>query len=93
MSNWFLNPANAMKAALGGYGSRDVTTSGPTASTEFYAAIQAIEDTTISACTDASGGPSTSFTGDLLAGTTIYGLFHSVGVSSGRLKCYLAGQV
>lgn len=62
-----------------------------TGSTPIYCAIQALEDSAITA-TDVPGNPlgDTAVSVTLLAGQVIMGNFHTIDVSSGKVWAYLA---
>ena len=81
------NPVNYQLASFGQSGFRKITTGQTGTSGEQYRVVYALEDATISV---------TSVNGDslsaqeILAGTSIYGLFTAVSVSSGSILAYIA---
>ena len=81
------NPVNYQLASFGQSGFRKISTGQTGTSGEQYRVIYALENATISA---------TSVNGDslsaqaVLAGTSIYGLFTAVSVSSGSILAYIA---
>lgn len=81
------NPVNYQLASFGQSGFRKISTGQTGTSGEQYRVIYALENATISA---------TSVNGDslsaqaILAGTSIYGLFTAVSVSSGSILAYIA---
>jgi hypothetical protein len=81
------NPVNYQLASFGQSGFRKITTGQTGTSGEQYRIVYALEDATISV---------TSVNGDslsaqeILAGTSIYGLFTAVSVSSGSILAYIA---
>ena len=81
------NPVNYQLQAFGQNGFRNITSSFTPVSGEFYRAITVISDAVVTV-TSTSGDNLSAIT--LLAGTTIYGLFSAVSVSSGRVLAYIA---
>lgn len=81
------NPVNYQLASFGQSGFRKISTGQTGTSGEQYRVIYALENATISV---------TSVNGDslsaqaILAGTSIYGLFSAVSVSSGSILAYIA---
>ncbi len=60
----------------------------PTAPHEAFCAIQAIDDTVINTVTDTSSETSPITSVALAAGTTIYGYFTSITLTSGKVFAY-----
>jgi len=81
------NPVNYELQSFGQNGFRNSTTSFSPVSGEFYRAVTVISDAVVTV-TPSSGDSISAVT--LLAGTTIYGLFSAVSVSSGRVLAYIA---
>lgn len=81
------NPANYQLASFGQKGFRLVTSSFSPISGEYYRALTVTSDAVIT-LTSQNGDNLSALT--LLAGTTIYGLFSAVSVSSGTVLAYIA---
>ena len=81
------NPVNYQLASFGQSGFRKISTGQTGTSGEQYRVIYALENATISAT--AVNGDSLSAQA-VLAGTSIYGLFTAVSVSSGSILAYIA---
>jgi hypothetical protein len=81
------NPANYQLQAFGQKGFRVLTSSSTPVSGEFYRAITVTSDAVVTA-TSAAEDNLTAV--PVFAGTTIYGLFSAVGVSSGVAIAYIA---
>lgn len=82
-----INPGNFQLQSFGQSGFRVVTSAFAPVSGEFYRAFTVTSDTVITA-TSQAGDSISAVT--LLAGTTIYGLFSAVSVTSGRVIAYIA---
>jgi hypothetical protein len=81
------NPANYQLASFGQFGFRNITSGFSPVSGELYRAVTVLSDAVVTV-TPSSGDSLSAIT--LLAGTTIYGLFSAVSVSSGRVLAYIA---
>ena len=81
------NPANYQLASFGQKGFRLVSSSFSPISGEYYRALTVTSDAVIT-LTSQNGDNLSALT--LLAGTTIYGLFSAVSVSSGTVLAYIA---
>jgi hypothetical protein len=85
--NNITNPVNYQLQSFGQNGFRNIASGFSPVSGEFYRAITVLSDAVITV-TATSGDNLSSVT--LLAGTTIYGLFSAVSVSSGTVIAYIA---
>lgn len=81
------NPANYQLQAFGQKGFRVLTSSSTPVSGEFYRAFTVSSDAVVTA-TSVEGDNLTAV--PVFAGTTIYGLFSALGVSSGVAIAYIA---
>lgn len=81
------NPVNYQLASFGQSGFRKISTGQTGTSGEQYRVIYALENATISA-TPVNGDSLSAQA--ILAGTSIYGLFTAVSVSSGSILAYIA---
>jgi hypothetical protein len=81
------NPVNYQLQAFGQNGFRNIASGFSPVSGEFYRAVTVLSDAVVTV-TSTSGDNLSAIT--LLAGTTIYGLFSAVSVSSGRVLAYIA---
>jgi hypothetical protein len=81
------NPVNYQLQAFGQKGFRVVTSAFTPVSGEFYRAFTVTSDAVITA-TSVEGDNLSAVT--LLAGSTVYGLFSTVSVSSGTVIAYIA---
>ena len=89
MSNDLFYSGNYQKAAFGEFGLRIISSGGTSTGSEKYNAIQALEDSTIS-CTNAATGGDTSISSlELTAGIIIYGTFHTISCSAGKVIAYI----
>ena len=89
MSNDLFYSGNYQKAAFGEFGLRIISSGGTSTGSEKYNAIQALEDSTIS-CTNAATGGDTSISSlELTAGIIIYGTFHTINCSAGKVIAYI----
>ena len=86
MSNDLFYSGNYQKAAFGEFGLRVVLNLSYYST---YNAIQAMEDSTIS-CTNAATGGDTSISSlVILAGQIIYGTFHTISCTGGKVIAYI----
>lgn len=77
------------RLTFGDYGLRIISASETSVSGEHFAAIQSLEDSTIS-CTNNTTDGDTSITSlALTSGSILYGDFDDVSVASGKIVCYL----
>lgn len=81
------NPVNYQLQAFGQKGFRVVTSSFSPVSEEYYRALTVTSDAVVTV-TSEEGDNLSAVT--LLAGSTIYGLFSAVSVSSGTVIAYIA---
>ena len=89
MSNDLFYSGNYQKAAFGEFGLRIISSGGTSTGSEKYNAIQALEDSTIT-CTNAATGGDTSISSlELTAGIIIYGTFHTISCSAGKIIAYI----
>lgn len=91
MSNFYTQGTYQM-ASMGAFGHTElVPADAATGSTTIYCAIQAMEDSAITA-TDVPGNSAgdTAVDVTLLAGQVIMGNFHTIDVTSGKVWAYLA---
>ena len=89
MSNDLFYSGNYQKAALGEFGLRVIASGGTSTVGEQYNAIQAMEDSTIT-CTNAATGGDTSISSlVILAGQIIYGTFHTISCTGGKVIAYI----
>ena len=77
------------KSAFGDFG-LEVIASGETSSTDTqFNAIQATEDSTISATNNTTRGDTSITSLELFAGMIIYGSFHTISCSAGKIIAYI----
>lgn len=79
------------KTAFGGYGVNEITSSGAVvtiASTDRFAVIEAIGDTTFAFSNEVDNGILASSSLVLKDGNSMYGYFHNLVVASGKLRVY-----
>jgi hypothetical protein len=77
------------KSAFGDFG-LEIIASGETSTVgEQYNAIQALEDSTISATNNTTKGDTSISSLDLTTGIIIYGSFHTISVSVGKVIAYI----
>jgi hypothetical protein len=77
------------KSAFGDFG-LEIIASGETSTVgEQYNAIQALEDSTISATNNTTKGDTSISSLDLTTGIIIYGSFHTISVSAGKVIAYI----
>tara|TARA_Y100000033_G_C2663291_1_gene70634 strand:- start:47 stop:319 length:273 start_codon:yes stop_codon:yes gene_type:complete len=89
MSNDLYYSGNYQKAAFGEFGLRIISSGGSSTGGEQYNAIQVVDDATIS-CTNAATGGDTSISSlELVTGMIIYGSFHTISVSAGKIIAYI----
>ena len=77
------------RVSFGDYGLRVLTTGEFSVEGEYFGAIQAITDSTISFTSDAEGGDTSIVNLDLIAGQTIYGNLTDVTMVAGKIVAYL----
>ena len=77
------------RLSFGDYGLRIISASETSTSGEHFAAIQSLEDSTISCSNNASGGDSSITSLVLASGLILYGNFDDMTVVSGKIICYL----
>jgi hypothetical protein len=82
-----MNPGSFQLQSFGQSGFRNITSGFSPVSGEFYRAVTVLSDAVVTV-TPSSGDSLSAIT--LLAGTTIYGLFSAVSVSSGAVIAYIA---
>lgn len=82
-----LQEGNENRLSFGDYGLRVLTST--SVADEYFGAIMATEDTTVTFNNDCDGGDSTITSLSLLAGMTVYGNITTVVVASGKLIGYL----
>jgi hypothetical protein len=77
------------KSAFGDFG-LEIIASGETSTVgEQYNAIQALEDSTISATNNTTKGDTSISSLDLTTGIIIYGSFHTISVTAGKVIAYI----
>lgn len=77
------------KSAFGDFG-LEIIANGETSTVgEQYNAIQALEDSTISATNNTTKGDTSISSLDLTTGIIIYGSFHTISVSAGKVIAYI----
>lgn len=77
------------KISFGDYGLRVLTTGEYSPEGEYFGALQAITDSTISFTSDAAAGDTDIINLDLIAGQTIYGNLTDVTMVAGKIVAYL----
>ena len=75
--------------SFGDFGLRVLTTGEVSLVGEYFGAMQAITDSTISFISDAEGGDTDIVNLDLIAGQTIYGNLTDVTMVAGKIIAYL----
>lgn len=77
------------KSAFGDFG-LEIIASGETSTVgEQYNAIQVLEDATVSATNYTTKGDTTITSLELVTGMIIYGSFHTISVSAGKIIAYI----
>lgn len=77
------------KSAFGDFG-LEIIAAGETSTVgEQYNAIQATEDSTVSATNNTTKGDTTITSLELFAGMIIYGSFHTISCASGKIIAYI----
>lgn len=77
------------KSAFGDFGLRIISNGGTSTVGEQYNAIQALEDSTISATNNTTKGDTSISSLELVTGTIIYGSFHTISCSAGKVIAYI----
>ena len=77
------------KSAFGDFGLRIIASSGTSTVGEQYNAIQVLEDATISATNNTTKGDTTITSLELVTGMIIYGSFHTISCSAGKIIAYI----
>jgi len=89
MSKNLYNVQTFQNLSFGGYGLRVLTAGETSVAGESFGALQVIADAVISATSDAAGGDASITSLTLDAGTSIYGDFSAVTVTSGTVIAYI----
>lgn len=77
------------KVSFGDYGLRVLTTGENSQAAEFFAAIQAVTDCTITFKSEAEAGDLNIVNLDLIAGLTIYGNLTDITMVAGKIIAYI----
>ena len=77
------------KSAFGDFGLRIIASGGTSTVGEQYNAIQAMEDSTVSATNNTTKGDTTISSLVILSGQIIYGSFHTISCTGGKVIAYI----
>lgn len=77
------------KSAFGDFGLEIIASGESSSASTQFNAIQALEDSTISATNNTPNGDTSITSLDLVSGMIIYGSFHTISCSAGKIIAYI----